>query len=784
MCNINIKKLAKKIRISKIKLIKNLSNIGIYKSIGDKINCKEKKLIIKYFENKKNPQKKITIKRKKLSIYNIPNINGINKSIQIEIRKKHTYIKNINKNKENILKSKKIKNILKSINNKNKIIKNNKNNIKNTTFKLNNNTNEIKKNDNDEIIKLKKEQININKKNKIIKTNFNIYNYKKQNKNTLCKKINIPNKKNKITILKQNFKKLKTNKNKKIIIDNNISIVDLSKKMAIKKSKIINIINDIGINPIKNKLIDQEIAQLIVEELGYKVTFSEKNNFEKTITENKKINNKPIIKIRPPIVTIMGHVDHGKTSLLKYINSNKKKYEEDGNITQNLYSYQINTKKGLITFIDTPGHSAFTKMRSSGAQITDIIVLIIAADDGIMPQTIEAINQAQKVKVPIIVAINKIDIVKSKSKEIKKELTKYNIIPEEWGGENLFVEISAKFGKGVNKLLENIILQSEILELKTNINTLAKGVVIESYLDKQKGPIINVITKEGILKKGDIILCGTEYGKIKAMHNENNEKINKVFPSIPVKILGLSGIPNIGDIITVTNNEKIAKELASYRKKQKREIKFNKIIKNDKKDIFKENIHKINILIKASNHGQLKAILDTIHQLKTKNIKINIISYNIGWITETDINLANTTKSIIFGFNVKSENIIKKIIKNTKVKIKYHNIIYKLIEDIKFIIKNIEKKQKNKNKKGIAEVKNIFKSLNFGTIAGCLIKKGTIKNFSNIVVIRNDTIIHNGKIESLRRFKTDVKEVNTGSECGITIKNLNNILPGDIIKTL
>ncbi|WDR80626.1 translation initiation factor IF-2 [Candidatus Purcelliella pentastirinorum] len=777
MCDINIKKLAKKIKISKTKLIKKLSNIGIYKSINDTINCKEKKIILKYFENKKNTQKKFTIKRKKLSIYNIPTINGINKSIQIEIRKKHTYIKNINNNKKNTLKTKKIKNIFKLINSKNK----------------------IKEINNHEITKLKQKQTNIDKKNKIIETNFNIYDYKKQNKKTLYtkikeknniknnikkNKINILNKKNKKTILKQNFNKLKKNINKEITIKNNMSVIDLAKKMAIKKSKIIKIINDIGINSIKNELINKEIIQLIVEELGYKITFSKKNNFEKKNTTNQKNNKKPIIKIRPPIVTIMGHVDHGKTSLLKYINSNRTKYKEDGNITQNLYSYQINTEKGLITFIDTPGHSAFTTMRSSGAKITDIIVLIIAANDGIMPQTIEAINQAQRVKVPIIVAINKIDIIKSKSKEIKKELTKYNIIPEEWGGENLFVEISAKFGQGINELLENIILQSEILELKTNINTLAKGIVIESYLDKQKGPIINVITKEGILKKGNIILCGTKYGKIKAMHNEHNEKINEVFPSVPVKILGLSGIPNIGDVITVTQNEKIAKEIAFYRKKQKREIKFNKIIKNDKQDIFKENIQKINILIKANNHGQLRAILDTIYQLKNKTVKINIISYNIGWITKTDVNLANTTKSIIFGFNVKSENTIKKIIKNTKIKIRYHNIIYKLIEDIELIIKNIEKKQKNKNKQGIAEVKNIFKSPNFGTIAGCLIKEGTIKNFSNVIVIRNEKIMYNGKIESLRRFKTDVKEVNTGSECGITLKNLNNILPGDIIKTL
>ncbi|QJC38642.1 translation initiation factor IF-2 [Enterobacteriaceae endosymbiont of Donacia fulgens] len=764
---INIKLLASEMKISIKNIIKYFSDIGISKLENDIVNKEEKKKFLIYLKNKKIKKLKLLNIKKKIN-------NILNNKKKILSQDKKNLLKKTSKiNNQILLKKKKLK--------KNKLfIKNNDKKIYNIDYKKN--------------LELNKKKIFKNKKyyKKKINTDIfhkNLNNKKKYKNNKENKKKFINNKyKKKFSKLYQNFSKPIKNINRNIIINDTISITELSNKMAVKNTELIKIMINMGekFSNINQKL-DQDTAQLIAEEMGHKVILKNENDIEKLlINKEDYINRIPVI--RPPIVTIMGHVDHGKTSLLDYILSSNITSKESGGITQYINTYEIKFNNKKITFIDTPGHESFTSMRYRGSQITDIIVLVIAIDDGVMPQTIEAIKHAKKTKVSIIVAINKIDKKISNFEKIKNELSRYNIISEEWGGENIFIKVSAKTGEGINKLLNAILLQAEILELKSFNEGIAKGIVIESYLDKGKGPIASVIIKEGVLKKGDIVLCGYTFGKIKKLINSKGLDILQAGPSTPIKIIGLSEVPYAGDSLIVVKYEKQAKEIALYRKNKYREITLANKQKKLKKvfsNLDNKNIHEINLLVKTDVQGSIEVIKNTLINLSNDKIHIKIIYSGVGEITETDISMAiaNSEKHlIIIGFNVKANNTVKNIIKVENIQVIFFTIIYDLIKYMKKYIQKILIPEYKESILGLAKVRSIFTIPKIGIIAGCLVTFGIIKRNNLIKLIRDNKIIYKGIIDSLRRFKESVNEVRNGMECGIGIKNFNDINIGDKIE--
>lgn len=612
--------------------------------------------------------------------------------------------------------------------------------------------------------------------------------------------INYLNKnKRKQSVLVHRFNKPLQIVSRNIVIGKSISVLELSNKMSVKSSYMIEMMMKLGLIVTINQIIDQETAQLVIEEMGHHAILRHSNELESLVgdkcynenIDNTSINVKDVsvYKIRPPIVTIMGHVDHGKTSLLDCIRSINTVDAEFGGITQNIRSYYVKTKNGnAITFLDTPGHEAFFKMRMRGAQLTDIIVLVIAADDGIMPQTVESIQHIQSDNIPVIVAINKIDKISTHVDSIKHALNKYGLIPEEWGGNVQFINVSARSGFGVNDLLDAILLQAEVLELKTIHYGPAKGIIIDGFLDKGRGPVVTALVREGELKCGDIVLCGAEYGRVKVMRDEFGHNIVTAGPSIPVELLGLSGIPDSGETMIVLQNEKKAKELSLYRQNKKREIKlarkqeehsakrfFNKINSVDK-------VTDLNFIVKSDTQGSIEAIYEALQKLSTPEIAIKILFSSIGNITETDSVLASTSNSIILAFNVKADSSARRVIESSNLRIYYSSIIYDLLNEVKRIINNILIPKNEYKIVGIAEVHNIFRSLKYGTIAGCLVIDGIIKLHKKTKLIRNNIVIHEGELESLRHFKSDVNEVKSGIECGIAIKNYHDICSGDIIK--
>ncbi|CAL4323211.1 translation initiation factor IF-2 [Buchnera aphidicola] len=591
--------------------------------------------------------------------------------------------------------------------------------------------------------------------------------------------------KNKGSILQQFFKKPLQTINRDIIIGNELTVSELANKMAVKSSEVIKKMMQLGLMITINQIVDQETAQLVAEEMGHKVTLYRDNELEELLLQDRKINSNAM-KLRPPVVTVMGHVDHGKTSLLDYIRSTKVVSKEAGGITQHIGAYYVKTKKGIITFLDTPGHAAFTSMRARGANITDIVVLVVAADDGVMPQSIESIQHANAAKVPIIVAINKIDKVEGSLDPLKKELIKHSIIPEEWGGENIFVPVSAKSGYGINNLLDAILLQSEILDLKSFFSGMASGVVIESFLDRGRGPIATVLVREGILRKGDILLCGCSYGKVRAMRSETNNSITEAGPSIPVQILGLSKIPDIGDIFTVVNDEKKAREVAFYRQGKFREVKLAKQKKIKLENVFDHiksgKTSELNIVLKSDVQGSLEAISDSLIKLSNNEVEINIVGSGVGGITETDVSLATASNAVILGFNVRADSLAKRMILLENIDVRYYSIIYKLIDEVKIAMSGKLSPEYKQEIIGLAAVRNIFKSPKFSSIAGCMVTEGIIKRNHPVRILRNNIVIYEGELESLRRFKEDVNEIRNGMECGIGIKNYNDIRIGDIIE--
>ena len=584
--------------------------------------------------------------------------------------------------------------------------------------------------------------------------------------------------------LQQGFQKPAQAVNRDVVIGETITVGDLANKMAVKGSQVIKAMMKLGAMATINQVIDQETAQLVAEEMGHKVILRRENELEEAVMSDRDTG--AAAEPRAPVVTIMGHVDHGKTSLLDYIRSTKVASGEAGGITQHIGAYHVETENGMITFLDTPGHAAFTSMRARGAQATDIVVLVVAADDGVMPQTIEAIQHAKAAQVPLVVAVNKIDKPEADMDRVKNELSQYGVMPEEWGGESQFIPVSAKAGTGIDDLLNAILLQAEVLELKAVRKGMASGAVIESFLDKGRGPVATVLVREGTLNKGDIVLCGFEYGRVRAMRNELGQEVLEAGPSIPVEILGLSGVPAAGDEVTVVRDEKKAREVALYRQGKFREVKLARQQKSKLENMFANmtegEVHEVNIVLKADVQGSVEAISDSLLKLSTDEVKVKIIGSGVGGITETDATLAAASNAILVGFNVRADASARKVIESESLDLRYYSVIYNLIDEVKAAMSGMLSPELKQQIIGLAEVRDVFKSPKFGAIAGCMVTEGTIKRHNPIRVLRDNVVIYEGELESLRRFKDDVNEVRNGMECGIGVKNYNDVRVGDMIE--
>ena len=586
------------------------------------------------------------------------------------------------------------------------------------------------------------------------------------------------------TSMQHGFDKSATVAKQDVVIGETIVLSELANKMSVKATEVIKVMMKMGAMATINQVIDQETAQLVAEEMGHKVVLRKENELEEAVLSDRDTNAEAVP--RAPVVTIMGHVDHGKTSTLDYIRRTHVASGEAGGITQHIGAYHVETDNGMITFLDTPGHAAFTAMRARGAQATDIVVLVVAADDGVMPQTIEAIQHAKAAGVPLIVAVNKIDKEGANPDNVKNELAQYDVIPEEWGGENIFVHISAKQGTNIDGLLEAILLQSEVLELTAVKEGMASGVVVESRLDKGRGPVATVLVQSGTLNKGDIVLCGQEYGRVRAMRDENGKDIETAGPSIPVEILGLSGVPASGDEATVVRDERKAREVANYRQGKFRDVKLARQQKAKLENMFANmtagEVAELNVVLKADVQGSVEAIADSLLKLSTDEVKVNIVGSGVGGITETDATLAAASNAIILGFNVRADATARGTVQNENLDLRYYSIIYQLIDEVKQAMGGMLAPEFRQEIIGLAQVRDVFKSPKLGAIAGCIVTEGTIKRSNPIRVLRENVVIYEGELESLRRFKDDVQEVKNGYECGIGVKNYNDVRVGDQIE--
>jgi translation initiation factor IF-2 len=570
-----------------------------------------------------------------------------------------------------------------------------------------------------------------------------------------------------------------------VAIPETIIVAELAKLLAIKAGEIIKVLMNMGMMVTINQPLDQDTAILVVEELGHTAKPEEEKGVEQElIAEEKAVESEGVT--RAPVVTVMGHVDHGKTSLLDYIKASKVADSEAGGITQHIGAYHVETDKGVITFLDTPGHAAFTAMRARGAKATDIVVLVVAADDGVMPQTKEAIQHARAAGVPLIVAINKIDIPDTDIERVKTELSKEEVISEEWGGDELFVQVSAKTGEGIDDLLDGILLQAELLELTADSERRARGLVIESSLDKGRGPVATVLVQNGTLKRGEMVLAGHEFGRVRAMFNETGDAVETAGPSMPVVILGLSGVPFAGDEMLVVANERKAREAAGQRQDRKREARLAQQQAANLQNLF-ENMGKgeqlaVNLLIRADVQGSVEALKDSLIQLSNDDVKVNVVASGVGAITESDASLAHASGAIIIGFNVRADASARKVIQENELDLHYYSIIYEAIDEVKAAITGMLGTETRETIVGLAQVQDVFRSSKLGAIAGCLVIEGHVKRANPIRVLRDNVVIFEGELESLRRFKDDVAEVQSGTECGIGVKMYNDVKPGDQIE--
>ena len=571
---------------------------------------------------------------------------------------------------------------------------------------------------------------------------------------------------------------------REVEIPESITVSELAQRMSVKSTEVIKALMTLGSMVTINQIIDQETAAIVAEEMGHKAKMLKENALEEEIMQSGRSQGDEVT--RAPVVTIMGHVDHGKTSLLDYIRRSKVAAGEAGGVTQHIGAYSVNTGNGSITFLDTPGHEAFTAMRARGAGVTDIVILVVAADDGVMPQTEEAIQHAKAGSVPLIVAVNKIDKADADPERVRQELSKFEVISEEWGGDTIFVNLSAKTGEGVDTLLDSISLQAEILELKAAPDGPSSGTVIEARLDKGRGPVATVLVQNGELQRGDVILTGHEFGRVRAMHDENGVEVRAAGPSIPVEILGLSGTPNAGDDMIVVPDERKAREIALFRQGKYREVKLAKQQASKAKNVITRMSDgdgvSINILIKTDVQGSAEALSEALLKLTGDEVAINIISAGVGGITESDINLALASNGMVIGFNVRVDGAARKLVDEEGVDLRYYSVIYDVIDDVKAAINGLLSPEVREQIIGIAEVKEVFRSPAFGEIAGCIVSSGLVRKSNPIRVLRDNVVIYEGELESLRRFKDDVNEVKSGVECGIGVKNYNDVKAGDQIE--
>ncbi len=569
-----------------------------------------------------------------------------------------------------------------------------------------------------------------------------------------------------------------------VAIPETITVGELAQKMAVKAGEVIKVLMGLGTMVTINQVLDQETASVVVEEMGHNVSLIEDDAIEKALDLSEEEVGEEVS--RAPAVTIMGHVDHGKTSLLDYIRKSKVASGEAGGITQHIGAYHVETDHGPITFLDTPGHAAFTAMRARGAKATDIVVLVVAADDGVMPQTQEAIQHSKAAGVPIVVAVNKIDKEDAQPDRVKQELVAAEVVPDDWGGDTQFVHVSAETGEGIDELLNAISLQAEVLELKAVKDGPARGVVIESRLDKGRGVVATVLVQSGTLKKGDIVLAGQEHGRVRTLLDENGKTINEAGPSIPVEVLGLSGTPRAGDDVLVVADERKAREVALFRQGKFRDIKLARQQKAKLESMFSQmeegEVNTLNLVLKADVQGSVEALSDSLTNLSTDEVAVKIVSSGVGGINESDVNLAVASLAVMIGFNVRADASAKRRIEEEGIDLHYYSIIYDVIEEIKQSLSGMLAPEFKEEIVGLAEVRDVFRSPKLGAIAGCMVTEGVIKRNNPIRVLRDNVVIYEGELESLRRFKDDVQDVRSGTECGIGVKNYNDVKVGDQIE--
>ena len=576
---------------------------------------------------------------------------------------------------------------------------------------------------------------------------------------------------------------------REVEVPEGITVADLANRMAVKATELIKVMMKSGVMATINQMLDQDTAVLMVEELGHKARIVKGTEFEEGLIQAVEGEKKDVPQeTRPPVVTIMGHVDHGKTSLLDYIRKTRVAAGEAGGITQHIGAYHVKTDKGVVTFLDTPGHAAFTRMRARGAQITDVVILVIAGDDGVMPQTREAIQHARAAKAPMVVAVTKIDKQQSDLNRVKNELLKEEVVAEDFGGDVQIVGVSSVSGQGIDELLDAILLQAEVLELKAAIDVPARGQVVESSLEKGRGPVATVLVRAGTLRQGDVILTGPHFGRVRAMFDEAGKPVKEAGPSIPVQVLGLSGVPDAGDDIVVVADERKARELAILRESKQREQKIAQSQTVRMEQIFArmgENegeIKQLNLMIKADVQGSAEALAEALRKLPSAEVRVNVLSSTIGGISESDVDLALASKAIIIGFNVRADSVARKRIQDSGIDVRYYSVIYQVIDDVTAAIAGLLGTEMREQIVGIAQVRDVFRSSKFGSIAGCLVIDGTVQRNLPIRVLRNQTVIYEGVLESLRRFKDDVQKVESGTECGIGVKNYNDVKAGDQIE--
>ena len=570
---------------------------------------------------------------------------------------------------------------------------------------------------------------------------------------------------------------------RRIKVPDVVTAGELGKRMGVKSSALMKKLMELDVKIRINDTVDFDTASLIANDFEYELELS---SFEEEEILSEETDKEEDLKPRPPVITIMGHVDHGKTSLLDYIRKSKVIEKEAGGITQHIGAYDVKTSHGNIVFLDTPGHEAFTAMRARGAKVTDLIVLVVAADDGVKDQTIEAINHAKAADIPIIVAVNKIDRPDSDTDKVTRELSKYDVLVEDWGGETLLTAVSAKTGQGVEELLDNIILQAEILELKANYKKKARGAIIEARLDKSRGPVTTVLIRDGALHQGEFFVCGENFGKVRAIFNDRGKKIKEAFPSMPIEIYGISGVPKAGDDFIVVSNEKKAKLIAEHRKDKsqlgmvtkKDAISLDNLFEKIKEGEAKE----LNIIVKADVQGSLEALIDSLVKQSTKEVKLKVIHGATGAVTESDVMLANASKAVIICFNIRANPAVQEIARREYVDIKFYDVIYKVIEDIRLAMAGLLEPVYTENIIGHVDIKEIFHVSKIGTIAGCYVSDGKIEKDANVRLLRDDAVIFSGKISSLKRFKDDARDVSSGLECGVGLQNYNDMKPGDILE--